>query len=231
WLMQRGVVIGDNLVVDASAARIGASPFWPLGVNYGSHKVVVPLENVLTFFPIARTVNLAPKMPAGAAGVELVLTGPQSWAEIDFREATEQPEFNEGRDLAGPVSLGVVVAMPKAAAKTQSENTGPQKEKADKAGADLPPAQSGRLIVFGDADFASNEYFQQAGNRDLVLNSIAFLAQEGDLISISPKQETSQPLMIQPSQARVVFWVPVVVLPLLFVIIGVIVVIKRRRPV
>lgn len=221
WLMQRGVIIGDNLVVDASAARIGASPFWPLGVNYGSHKMVVPLENVLTFFPIARTVNLAPKMPDGAAGVELVLTGPQSWAEIDFREATEQPEFNEGRDLAGPVSLGVVVELPRPAPKADEKKAKP----------DQASAQGGRLIVFGDADFASNEYFQQAGNRDLVLNSIAFLAQEVDLISISPKQETSQPLMIQPSQARVVFWVPVVVLPLLFVIIGVIVVIKRRRPV
>jgi ABC-type uncharacterized transport system involved in gliding motility auxiliary subunit len=225
WLMKRGVVIGDNLVVDASAARIGASPFWPLGLTYGSHSVVIPLENVLTFFPIARTVNLAPKLPPATIGIELVMTGPQSWAEVDFREATEQPEFNEGRDLAGPVSLGVVLEFPKPAPKPE-----PETKKGDKDKTDKPPAQGGRLIVFGDADFASNEYFQQAGNRDLVLNSIAFLAQEADLISISPKQEASQPLMIQPSQARVVFWVPVVVLPIIFVIIGIMVVIRRRRP-
>lgn len=225
WLKQRGVILGDNLVVDASAARIGASPFWPLGLTYGSHSVVTPLENVLTFFPIARTVNLAPQLPPGAVGIELVLTGPQSWAEVDFREAVEQPEFTDGRDLAGPVSLGVVVEFAKPAPQPE-----PDKEKGDKAGAEKPPAQGGRLIVFGDADFASNEYFQQAGNRDLALNSIAFLAQEGDLISISPKQEASQPLMVQPSQARVVFYVPVVVLPLVFVIIGVMVVIRRRRP-
>jgi ABC-type uncharacterized transport system involved in gliding motility auxiliary subunit len=220
WLQKRGVILGDNLVVDASAARIGASPFWPLGLSYGSHKVVTPLENILTFFPIARTVNLSPQMPRGANGVELVMTGPQSWAEVDFRGATEQPEFNEGRDLLGPVSLGVVVELPKEAAKP-----GEAKKPAPKA-----PAQGGRLIVFGDADFASNAYLEQAGNRDLALNSIAFLAQEGDLISISPKQEASQPLMIQPSQARVVFWLPVVVLPLIFVVLGVVVVIRRRRP-
>jgi ABC-type uncharacterized transport system involved in gliding motility auxiliary subunit len=225
WLKERGIIIGDNLVVDASAARIGASPFWPLGLSYGSHSVVTPLENVLTFFPIARTVNLAPKLPEGATGMDLVMTGPQSWAEVDFREATEKPEFDEKRDLAGPVSLGAVVEFPKPSPKPE-----PDKKKDGKAGAAKPPAQGGRLIVFGDADFASNEYFQQAGNRDLVLNSIAFLAQEGDLISISPKQEASQPLMIQPSQARVVFWVPVVVLPLIFVVIGVIVVVRRRRP-
>jgi ABC-type uncharacterized transport system involved in gliding motility auxiliary subunit len=226
WLKDRGVILGDNLVVDASAARIGASPFWPLGLSYGSHKVVGPLENILTFFPIARTVNLAPKMPAGYRGAELVMTGGQSWAEVDFRKTTEQPEFDEKRDKAGPVSLGVVVELPKPAPKPEDK-----KERAGQAKpANAPPVQGGRLIVFGDADFASNAYLQQAGNRDLALNSISFLAQEADLISISPKQETSQPLMIQPGQARVVFWLPVVVLPLIFVIIGVIVVIVRRRP-
>lgn len=225
WLEQHGVIIGDNLVVDASAARIGASPFWPLGLSYGSHKVVTPLENILTFFPIARTVNLAPKMPQGFTGVELVMTGPQSWAEVDFREAKEQPEFDEKRDLAGPVSLGVVVEMPGTAPKPETEKTAADKAKAEKA-----PVLGGRLIVFGDADFASNAYLEQAGNRDLALNSISFLAQEGDLISISPKQEASQPLMIQPGQARAVFWIPVVVVPLVFVIIGVVVVIRRRRP-
>jgi ABC-type uncharacterized transport system involved in gliding motility auxiliary subunit len=225
WLKERGVIIGDNLVVDASAARIGASPFWPLGLSYGSHKVVMPLENILTFFPIARTVTLAPKMPPGVIGVELVMTGPQSWAEVDFRGATEQPEFDEKRDLAGPVSLGVVVEMPRPAPKPEDK-----KDSAQKAGSEKAPVLGGRLIVFGDADFASNAYLEQAGNRDLALNSISFLAQEGDLISISPKQEASQPLMIQPSQARVIFWVPVVVLPVIFVIIGVVVVIRRRRP-
>lgn len=219
WLKERGVILGDNLVVDASAVRIGASPFWPLGLKYGSHQVVTPLENILTFFPIARTVNLSPQMPPGANGSELVMTGPQSWAEMDFRGVTEQPEFNEGRDLPGPVSLGVVVELPVQVAKPEAKN-----KPAAKA-----PDLGGRLIVFGDADFASNAYLEQAGNRDLVMNSIAFLAQEGDLISISPKQEASQPLMIQPSQARVVFWIPVVVLPLIFVVIGVMVVIARRR--
>lgn len=212
WLEERGALLGDNLVVDLGAAEIGASPFWPLGITYGSHQVTNPLENIITFFPIARTVNLAPKMPAGAVGVELVQTVPQSWAEVDYRQMAEKPEFQEGRDLPGPLSLGVVVEL-----------AAPAEKPAD------GPRAGGRLMVFGDADFASNAFLEQAGNRDLALNSVAFLAQEQDLISISPKQEASQPLMVQPFQAKVVFWMPVVVLPLLFLVIGVMVVIRRRR--
>ncbi len=215
WLKKWGVVLGDNMVLDINAIFYGAGPTVPVAVSYGSHQVVTPLENIICFFPIARSVSLAPKLPPGVTGVELVSTGPKSWAEVDYHKLDEKPEFNEGRDLSGPVSLGVVVELPRPPKKPDGPDT-------------LPPR--GRLIVFGDADFANNANLELAGNRDLVLNSVSFLAQEEDLISITPKQEANQPLLIQPFQARVVFWLPVVVLPLIFVVIGVVVAVSRRKP-
>jgi hypothetical protein len=45
-----------------------------------------------------------------------------------------------------------------------------------------------QLLVFGDSDFLSDQYLYQNLNRDLLLNSIASLAKEENLIAITPKE-------------------------------------------
>lgn len=44
------------------------------------------------------------------------------------------------------------------------------------------------MIVAGDADFLGNQLLYQSLNRDLVLNSLASLAKEQNLISVAPKE-------------------------------------------
>ncbi|MGZ3743079.1 MAG: GldG family protein [Pseudobdellovibrionaceae bacterium] len=44
------------------------------------------------------------------------------------------------------------------------------------------------MIVVGDTDFLGNQLLMQSLNRDLVLNSIASLAKEENLISVAPKE-------------------------------------------
>lgn len=43
------------------------------------------------------------------------------------------------------------------------------------------------VVIAGDSDFASNQLFYQYGNRDMLLNSVSYLAKDMDLISIHPK--------------------------------------------
>lgn len=53
------------------------------------------------------------------------------------------------------------------------------------------PGASGKdfeLIAAGDADFLGNQLLMQSLNRDLVLNSVASLAKEENLISVAPKE-------------------------------------------
>ncbi len=211
WLKQYGVVVGYDMVLDQASRLFGASPAWPVALQYGSHEITAPLEGVFCYFPVCRSVKLAAKLPAGARGVELVKSSPQSWAETNLESLAQGARYDKDHDQKGPVSLGVVVTVPPG-----------QKAK--------PKGQEGRLVVFGDADFANNTHLDQAGNRDLVLNSIGYLAQEKDLVSIRAKQEASQPLLLQPYQARLVFWLPVVLLPAILMIIGMVVVMRRRRP-
>lgn len=45
-----------------------------------------------------------------------------------------------------------------------------------------------QALVFGDADFLSNQLLYQGVNRDLLLNSVASLVKEENLIAITPKE-------------------------------------------
>ncbi|HEY8270151.1 MAG TPA: Gldg family protein [Pseudobdellovibrionaceae bacterium] len=48
--------------------------------------------------------------------------------------------------------------------------------------------KSFEMVVVGDTDFLGNQLLMQSLNRDLVLNSIASLAKEENLISVAPKE-------------------------------------------
>jgi ABC-type uncharacterized transport system involved in gliding motility auxiliary subunit len=78
-----------------------------------------------------------------------------------------------------------------------------------------------RVAVFGDADFASNALLQVQGNQDLFVNTVAWLAQDPDLISIRPREPDDQRLFLTQQQQGNVWMVSIVLLPLALVAGGV----------
>ncbi len=233
WLKERGIILGNDMVLDQASRLFNASPAWPLAMKYGDHPITNPLEGVMCYFPGARSVSLAAKLPKGVKGVELVKSSPQSWAETDLDAllADKSAKYDKGKDRLGPVSLAAAVSLPGVKPKAEEKPKAGEKPKQAKSKAAREgPAPKGNLVVFGDADFVSNTHLDQAGNRDLVMNSVNFLAQEEDLVSISPKKATNQPLLLQPQEARLVFWIPVVLIPAALILLGLVVVIRRRRP-
>ncbi|MFH1033440.1 MAG: GldG family protein [Pseudomonadota bacterium] len=217
WLKQRGVILDDDLVLDPASSLVGASPAWPLVEDFGQHPVTKPLTGMICYFPLARSLRLAQPLPEGVRGQELLRTGPSSWGVTDLDTLKAGPaRYQEGRDLKGPLSLGAVLEVPGASPSPAPGQT-------------PPPAPRGRLTVIGDADFLTNQHLGQAANRDLALNLVSYLAEEQDLISLRPRQDASQPLLLTPGQGIVLFGLPVVVLPLIFLGLGVVVVRRRRR--
>jgi ABC-type uncharacterized transport system involved in gliding motility auxiliary subunit len=221
WLKTRGVELGENVVVDPQSRLFGASPAWPIASEFNDHEITRPLEGTICYFPLARSVTVIEPKPQGISGLPLVRTSATSWAETDLKTLQGgQARFDEGQDVKGPVSLAVLMTI------TPSAPVQP----ADKAPDMTPAPAKGRLLVVGDSDFVANAHLNQAGNRDLALNAVSFLADQGDLIAIRPKESASQPLLLSPSQAQVFFWVPVVLVPGFFLVLGLVVVLKRRRP-
>jgi len=79
---------------------------------------------------------------------------------------------------------------------------------------------SPRMIVVGDSDFLSNVYFNFSGNRDLFLNMLNWLMQGLDSYTIRPQPVNVSPIILSEHQARVLFVVPVVAVPLLITCAG-----------
>jgi ABC-type uncharacterized transport system involved in gliding motility auxiliary subunit len=80
----------------------------------------------------------------------------------------------------------------------------------------------------GDSDFLTNKYIQP-GNLDLFMNSVNWLAEEEELISIRPKdQEQAQVQRLTGRQLRLVTYSSIFVVPILLLIAGGIVWWRRR---
>ncbi len=204
WLKQWGLELKEDLVLDRASQAAGASPAMPITVFYELHDITRPMESVSTYYPLVRSVHTLDKLPKGISAQVLVRASQYSWGETDLKSIRTGAKFEKGKDTPGPVPLAAIAMIPAKKGK-------------------------GRLVVFGDSDFASNAHLLNAGNRDLVLNTISYLAQEPDLISIRATRDPSEPMFLNYSQNQLRVWLPIVVFPLVFLILGIWIIVARRR--
>jgi ABC-type uncharacterized transport system involved in gliding motility auxiliary subunit len=75
------------------------------------------------------------------------------------------------------------------------------------------PKPEARVVVFGDSDFAANATLQIQGNRDLFLNTIGWLSQQENLISIRPKEADDRRLTMTSAVQTNIMWLALLVIP------------------
>jgi ABC-type uncharacterized transport system involved in gliding motility auxiliary subunit len=103
----------------------------------------------------------------------------------------------------------------------------PKKE--DKTPPGPPEKKEGRLAVFGSSNFVANRFFARfASNGNLFLNTVNWLTQESDLISIQPKTATPRGINLTPTQMRFVFFLSLIILPLIVLVTGIVLWLRRR---
>src|SRR5207237_8298963 len=86
-----------------------------------------------------------------------------------------------------------------------------------------------RLIVNGTSNFAANIAFGLQGNGNLFLNTVSWLAQDENFISIRPKNPEDRRLTMTEAQGRLVSYVMLLLLPVGVLVTGISVWAKRRR--
>ncbi len=202
FLNKWGVKFENKLVVDPKA-NYWFQPLIPLITEYNYHPITKSLKYA-TFFPTLGEVNKLDKNDEGAAVMEIAKTSPESWAESDI--SGNKMKYNAGIDKKGPISVMVAV----------SKNIDKNKNK------------EMRMVVIGDSDFAGNSSVSSYGNADLLLNSINWLAGKEELIGIRSKAPENRIIRITGTRLRFIFYSCVVILPLLVIILGVIIWLKRR---
>jgi len=205
---------GRDVVVDVSGMGqlFGTGPITPIVAQYPYHEITKDFR-VMTAFHTARSLQTGKGTVEGVTAQNLAETSPASWAETDLT-LKEPIEMNEGKDRKGPVSLAAVATVRVAAAPSPSPSAGAENEPSEKKA-------EGRVAAFGDADFASNQLLGFQGNQDFFLNTVAWLAQDPDLISIRPKEPEDQRMFLTRQQQQNVSLLALVVLPGLFVVLGI----------
>ena len=83
-----------------------------------------------------------------------------------------------------------------------------------------------RLVVFGDSNMVTNELM--ARNRNLVLNTLAWMSERQELVSIRPRLEFGEPINITGMESRVIWAIGVMDLPIIVLLMGFAVLIRRR---
>lgn len=65
-------------------------------------------------------------------------------------------------------------------------------------------SREGRLVVFGDTDFASNYHLYSLSNTDLLLNSVNWLTEDVSLASVRPKPITFRQIVVTSREMQVI---------------------------
>ena len=199
----------EDIVIDELSQLFGGNYLMPIVSDYEHHRITKDF-NINTLFPLARSIQIVKKFKEGIRVEPLIKTNEGTWGETDKEKLDQgKASFEEGKDNKGPLTIASVVTIEEVA------------ENEDKT--------VSRMVVFGDSDFANNSYINVLGNKDIFLNTINWLVEEEDLISIRAKDPDYLPVILSKTMGRVIFYVPVVVIPVLILGLGVIVMILKRR--
>ena len=197
-----GVLLDDDIVIDPKNRVPQMGPETVFANSFRPHPITKLLEGSAVVFPLARSVRLAEKLPEGFTGTALVETSAEGWGETDLKN----PEVRkDDRDVKGPVSLAVAI-----------ETSG-------------KPEKKMRLVVFGDADFASNGGIANAANSYLMAGAANWALEREALIAIPPRATDQVAVTMTRGDIGTMTLVAVLFLPLLAVSAGIAVYLRRRR--
>jgi WD40 repeat protein/ABC-type uncharacterized transport system involved in gliding motility auxiliary subunit len=155
------IAVNDDLVVEPATART-FDEFTPIALVYGDSPITQPLldAQLPAYFIAARSVAMA--LGAEEAPSTIVTPLVQTSTQSWGETNPVAGVAQDEADLPGPLTL----------AASSEDSLG-----------------GGRVVVVGDADFASNTALQQEsfGNLDLFINAVNWLTEEEELINILPR--------------------------------------------
>ncbi len=166
-----GIQLQNDLVIDLTNS---GNELYATSASLSPDHPITRSMTLAAIFPQARSLVIGTP-PQGVQAAWLAQTSSQSWGETDFNSLTgEGVKFDEGADIPGPLTLAA-------------------------AGED--PTTKGRVVVFGDSPFASDQFFDAYGNGDIFINAVDWAAEQDDLIQITPRQPMQRTFNL-PSQIQ-----------------------------
>jgi ABC-type uncharacterized transport system involved in gliding motility auxiliary subunit len=198
-LQDWGVILNNDVAIDAGSYFVQNNPTAVVIQRFAYTTITKDMRALQVYYPWARSLSQEQNLPQDVTIETLAQTTESSWGETNL-SASAQLQYNEGQDIQGPLNLAL---------------------SAERSLSSLGTTNKSRLVVFGEADFASNSLLTiGAGNLDLFSNSINWLAEDESLISLRSKPLTMRTLNLTAQQQLLVIVGTLVGLPLLVLLAG-----------
>lgn len=200
-LSDYGVEVQEGIVVEEDREYYAFQAPYVLLPEIANDEITDPLleENYYAIMPIAQGMTVS---GSGEGTVtELLTTSDTSFSKVDGYSLTTYER--EDGDIDGPFAVGLSI---------ESSN-------------------DGQIIWFSSSEFLSDMYnsYSSGANLDLAMNSLSSMIGENDAVSIRSKSLNYNYLTISDSVSTVLKQVMIGVFPLVYLLIGGVIILRRRR--
>ncbi len=220
FLQKFGVNYKNHYIMDRIAALVGLGRFSPMGVQFDMKNAVTSsfARGSFAIFHLASDLEINEDNDRFVV-TELVKTNPGALSLPDIKKSVNKAD-------PAPRAIALLVEeMKESKTEKDKEDSGESSKETSKK----QEEPSMILAVFGDSDFLSNDFINKRGvNRDLAMNTVSYLVDESDLVSIRPKKLKATQLTLKGSdQMGIVFFA--IALPIIFFIFSFIIWFRRRE--
>ncbi|MDO8264699.1 MAG: GldG family protein [Gallionella sp.] len=198
------LLLPPGIVIDPAATEMNAPQTWSLGVTYPQHAITRNF-NLITAYPQARPLiwNENPDWQHSVL-VEVAARGWVSRSMAGGNASASKPRFDKQHDTPGPAIIAVAL----------QRNINDRDQ---------------RIVVVGNGAFLANSFAGNAGNVDLGVNMVNWLAGEEHLITLQPRSAKDSNLVLGKMQLNVIGIGFLLGLPLMLAGVGGYIWWKRRR--
>ncbi len=193
------LTLTPGVVIDPQTQQLKAPITFALGANYGQHPVTHNFDYI-TVFPFARQIIANENQEWNS--VSLVEVAQGGWVENGRLEG--DITFDQTYDVPGPVSIAAALSR-------------------------ILQDREQRVVVIGSGHFLANTYLGNGSNLDFGINLLNWLTGDEDLIAIQPRATLDSNLTFSQSALTVMAVGFLIILPLIFLMSGVVVWWRRRR--
>lgn len=204
-LIRHHMTISNDLVIDSLNHVSGSNGTVPLVKQLNKDHLISKEISSYVFFPLASSVEASENFSGRFFTLAESTPFPASWAEVDFSQVVNgKVNFDLGLDKKGPVAMAMAF------------------EEIGKSGG------LSRYVLFGNSSLIKNQYAKFVGNSLLMANSLSWLSLDGQLDSFNLPFGENEPVFISGTQIGTIFYIVVILLPLLLSIMAV-VIYRRNR--
>lgn len=206
-LAAAGLEWNNDLLVDQLS--VSQEPLIAAVIDYPFSPITSGLTEP-SIFPTVRTITQTATI-TGTTATPLLRSSENIQIVTDFTGALQDNLI----DVPGPRTFGYTVEGPIQVAGTATDASAPI---------------SARMVVIGDADFASNNFIlATSATRDLARNAVGWLMTQEEEVTLPPRIDpVDRSLLLTGPQGSLVFLGTTVLLPLLVIVAGVVVWWRRR---